>query len=224
MAEKISECLDSIFKQTYKDYEILIVNDGSTDNLDESIQKSLSKLSKDYNYQLRVINQKNQGAPAARNRGWKESTGEYIFFCDADAVLEPNALVDLMEPLKVNPDISYVFSSFKWGRKIFRVGEFSAEKLKKGPFIHTMSLIKREHLPQKGWDESVKKFQDWDLYLTMLEEGHTGVWIDKVLFSIKPGGTISSWMPSFVYRLMPWLSSVKKYNKAVEIVRMKHGI
>jgi hypothetical protein len=104
------------------------------------------------------------------------------------------------------------------------VGEFSAEKLTKMPYIHTMALIKRKDFPATGWDESIKKLQDWDLWLTMLEQGKIGYWVHQVLFTVAPGGIYSSWLPSAAYKLLPFLPAVKKYQAAVKIIKTKHGI
>ncbi|MBI4812131.1 glycosyltransferase family 2 protein [Candidatus Falkowbacteria bacterium] len=216
-ADKIGKCLDSILNQTYRDYEVIIVNDGSEDNLELGIR----------NYELRIknlkiVDQENKGAPAARNAGFKLSKGDFLFFCDADAQLASDALEIMVKTLKDNPRASYAYSSFLWGRKKFNSWPFDAVKLRHTPYIHTMALIKREHFP--GWDESIKKFQDWDLWLTMLKQGHSGVWIDKILFKVATGGTISSWLPSFAYKLLPFLPQVKRYKKAMEIIKKKHNL
>jgi len=219
-ANKLPKCLDSIFGQTYKNFEIIIVNDGSTDDVQEIIKEYGNKLKVIKFIKLKV----NGGAPAARNRGFRESRGEYLFFCDADAVLVPWALETMLGTLESHLEASFAYSSFLWGKKLFKVGPFSEEKLKAGPCIHTMSLIRREAFPKEGWDESIKKLQDWDLYLTMLEKGHKGFWLDKILFQIRPGGTISSWLPSLAYKLLPFLPEVKKYKQAVAIIRNKHKL
>ncbi|MBU4455557.1 glycosyltransferase family 2 protein [Patescibacteria group bacterium] len=225
-ADKIGKCLDSILNQTYKNFEIIIVNDGSTDNIEKVLKNYKSKFSAQGGPASgwQIFSQKNKGAPAARNRGYGEASGEYLFFCDADAVLKPEALKTMLNALKQHQEASYAFSSFLWGRKLFKLGPFDAEKLKKAPYIHTMSLIRREHFPASGWDESIKKLQDWDLWLTMLEQRRSGVWIDKVLFKVQTGGTISSWLPSFAYKFMPFLPNVKKYKKAMEIIKKKHNL
>jgi glycosyltransferase involved in cell wall biosynthesis len=218
-ADKLPECLDSILSQSYKDFEIIIVNDGSTDD----IQKVFDKYRN--NSKFKIQNSKlNMGAPAARNRGFEESSGEYLFFCDADAVLAPEALETMFLALKGHPEANFAYSSFLWGKKLFKLWPFSPEKLKQMPYIHTMSLIRREAFPENGWDESIKKLQDWNLYLTMLENGHKGFWIDKILFKIKTRGTISSWLPSFAYKLLPFLPTVKKYKEAVRIIKSKHHL
>ena len=168
------------------------------------------------------INQENKGTPAARNKEFKESRGEYLFFCDADAVLKNDTLEKMVQVLESNQEVAYTYSSFYWGKKLFKLWPFDAEKLQKMPYIHTMSLIRRNAFP--GWDESVKKLQDWDLWLTMLENGHQGFFIDEALFKIKPGGTISSWLPAFAYKAFPFLPSVKKYNRALKIIKDKHNL
>lgn len=221
-ALKLSKALASIERQTYKDWEVIIVNDGSSDD-PEKMFSSFSLNTRAENRFL-FLSQDNQGAPAARNRGLAEAKGDFVLFCDADAVLFPSALEDLLSLLKSSPEASYAYPSFRWGKKQFKVGPFSAEKLKTGPYIHTMALIRKEALPTPAWDESVKKFQDWDLWLRMLAEGKKGVWLDKTLFTIAPGGTISSWLPSFAYKLLPFLPTVKKYQKAMTIIKQKHGL
>ncbi len=222
-AKKLIETLDSLIEQSYQNLEIIIVNDASRDGVEKVFAKYIEKKETSINFFF-FNHEKNKGAPAARNLGYKKASGKYIFFCDADTVLEKKALEKMKEVLDNKSEISYVFSSFKWGKKLFRVGEFSAEKLKKEPYIHTMSLLRRESLPESLWDENIKKFQDWDLYLSMLKEGKTGFWIDEVLFFVKPGGTISTWLPSFCYKYFSFLPAVKKYNKAMEIIRKKHNL
>ena len=83
VAEYLPECLNSVVSQTYDNFEAIIVDDGSTD--------ATSKICDDYAKQypvFRVVHQKNQGLSAARNRGIKESSGEYLAFVDGDDCLD----------------------------------------------------------------------------------------------------------------------------------------
>ena len=217
-ANKLSQCLDSILKQTYNNYEIIIVNDGSTDN----INKVLNKYKPIFTYKLSYFEQENKGANVARNRGAKIAKGEYLLFCDADIIMKPEMLKTMLDALKNNPNASYAYSSFKFGRKIFKLWPFDAGKLKQMPYIHTTSLIRKEHF--FSFDEKIKRLQDWDLWLTMLEQGHTGIWIDQTLFKVQTGGTMSNWLPSFAYKIFPFLPSVKKYKKAIKIIKTKHNL
>ncbi len=221
-ADKLLKTLKSLQKQSYQDFEIIIVNDGSSDNLESVITKFHQDNS--LNQSFLVLNQANAGAPAARNRGWRASQGDFLLFCDADAVLAPEALAIMLQALNNNPQASYAYSSFYWGNKLFKLKPFDAQQLKTEPCIHTMSLIRRADFPETGWDESLKKFQDWDIWLTMLAARKFGVFIDQVLFTVSPGGTISSWLPSFAYKSLPFLPQVKKYQAAKNIILKKHGL
>ncbi|MBU0722442.1 glycosyltransferase family 2 protein [Patescibacteria group bacterium] len=218
-AEHLMHCLVSIKKQTYDNYEIIVVNDGSTDNVIAVIEK----FKQIFGFNLTYSEQENKGASAARNKGDKLAKGEYIIFCDADVVMKPTMLELMLNTLKHNQSASFCYSSFILGYKKFKLWSYDVEKLKIMPYIHTTSLIKKEHFP--GFDETLKKFQDWDLWLTMLDHGHAGVWVNQVLFKVAVTGTqtMSNWLPSFIYKLLPWLPAVKKYNQAMSIIKKKHN-
>lgn len=81
----IKNCLESLKHQTYRNLEIIIVNDGSTDSTLEICQKMQYD-----DCRIIIINQENKGVSAARNRGIEEATGKYIAFVDADDIIEPN--------------------------------------------------------------------------------------------------------------------------------------
>lgn len=83
----LKKCLDSLIKQTFKDFEIIIVNDGSTDESLEIIEKYENKYSN-----IKVINQQNQGLSMARNNGVSKASGEYIIFVDSDDYVEKDLL------------------------------------------------------------------------------------------------------------------------------------
>ncbi|PIQ79996.1 MAG: hypothetical protein COV79_02695 [Parcubacteria group bacterium CG11_big_fil_rev_8_21_14_0_20_41_14] len=244
--KKLLECLESIKNQNHPltpfprntrdrllvkegkecGVEVIVVNDGSTDITSSELDDELLNGPRNGRRPLigvadrlvrgRVIHQENQGAPSARNRGFKESTGEYVIFCDADVVMREDMLEKMNRVLDENPNASYAYSSFKFGWKKFKLWEFSANRLKQMPYIHTTSLIRREHFP--GFDPSLKRLQDWDLWLTMLLNGYEGKWINEILFTVKSGGTISKWLPSF------FSGFDAKYKDAVRIIKQKHNL
>ena len=95
-AEKYIElCLDSISKQSFNDYELIIINDGSTDHTFNICNRfALNKK------QIHLINKENAGVSVARNVGLQQAEGEYVLFVDADDILYPNALSTLYEHLQ----------------------------------------------------------------------------------------------------------------------------
>ena len=91
----IAKSLKSIQKQTYRDFEVLVVDDGSTDNTESEVKK-ISMLDDRYKY----IYQENQGVSAARNRGIELCVSKYITFVDDDDYLEANHLTNLLFPYR----------------------------------------------------------------------------------------------------------------------------
>lgn len=112
----LKRCLDSLLKQTYTDFELLLINDGSTDSSALICEEYASKDSR-----IRVIHQENAGPSAARNRGIELAQGSYITFVDSDDFVEADYLENLHTALVKNEaDISICnFNSFNEERKSF---------------------------------------------------------------------------------------------------------
>lgn len=219
-ATSLPRMLESIVIQTIKDIEIIVVDDGSTD--------VTAQILKPYLERIIYIKQENKGAPAARNAGFSVSHGAYILFCDADMILETRMLEKLLDALEKNTNASFAYSGFKWGWKIFSSFPFDPERLKRMNYIHTSALIRREHF--FGFDESLKKFQDWDIWLTMNEKGYKGLYVPEILYTIvQTKGTMSSWLPKFMYRF-PWkkvgirIAAIEKYEEGLRIIKNKHAL
>ena len=85
----LARCIESILKQTYKNIEILIIDDGSTDGTDDFMKETY----KNYD-NIKYIKQNNSGVSVARNRGIKNAMGKYIFFVDADDTIDKNVLTN----------------------------------------------------------------------------------------------------------------------------------
>lgn len=100
-ASYLDKCIGSILNQTEDDYEIIIVNDGSTDDSKKIIQ-TYCKECKD---KIKCINKKNGGLSSARNKGVEKATGEYILFVDSDDYIEKDLLKTISKKLKDEPDI-----------------------------------------------------------------------------------------------------------------------
>lgn len=213
-------CLASISKQTYKNFEIIVIDDGSDEDLNDILLTYPNII---------FFRQTHQGAPAARNKGFSLSRGKYIIFLDDDIIMHPDMLLDMKNVLDNNLSVSYVYSSYRLGCKVISCVTWDENKLKKMNYIHTSSLLRREDFP--GFDESLKKFQDWDLWLTMLAKGKKGLGLKKIYYKIiKPKqGHISTWLPSFLYTL-PWPiigwtpKVIKDYFAAKKIIQIKHNL
>lgn len=108
-AEKfLHYCIDSILNQSFVDFEILLVNDGSTDNSGKICDKYAEK-----DTRVKVIHKQNGGVSSARNAGIEAAQGEYICFVDSDDYLESNYLKELIETKKKYPDFDNVWCGFQ---------------------------------------------------------------------------------------------------------------
>ena len=108
-AEKyLEESLNSILKQSFTDFELLLVNDGSTDNSEKICQEYASKDSR-----VTVITTKNQGSGPARNEGIKRANGKFCYFPDGDDLLTENALEQIYEETQKQEADLYVFAFYQ---------------------------------------------------------------------------------------------------------------
>jgi glycosyltransferase involved in cell wall biosynthesis len=166
----LKETLDSVFAQTYKDYEIIIVDDGSTDGTEEMIKSAGNK--------VRYFWQENAGDAAARNRLIKLAQGRFITFIDSDDLLMPDAaerMIKVMEAeggeiivygpyLRIDQD-GNVFGRCK--RKLYS-GHIT-KYLFQSILIHSCgSMFPKKILQQTGgFDQSLRVCSDYDLWLRL---------------------------------------------------------
>ncbi|MBI5655237.1 glycosyltransferase family 2 protein [Candidatus Uhrbacteria bacterium] len=222
-ANELDGTLESLSRQTLLPAEVVVVDNGSDDHPETTVDKFRDKLP----IKLDRFTER-RGAPAARNYGASVTDSANLMFLDADVELAPDALLRLTEALESNPKASFAYSSFFWDFKKFPSQAWNADALKRLNYIHTSSLIRRKDFP--SFDESLKKFQDWDVWLTMAEKGLSGIFVDEYLFRVKQRKAgISSWLPSFMHKIpwpiFGWMPKViKRYQDAEKIIREKHKI
>ncbi len=218
-------CLKSLERQTYQPFEVIIADDGSTDDLATRISQIRSQIAFPFIF---VRFTENRGAPAARNEGFKHVAGKYVLFLDADIELVPTAIEKMVSCLEADPNVDFAYGSFRLGWKRFVYEPFDSAKIKRRNDIPTTSLVRRDKFP--GSDESLKKFQDWDVWLTMIERGSRGKWLGEIIFAAKVHrGGMSQWFPKFMYKI-PWPiwgytpKRIRRYREAEAIIRKKHGL
>ncbi|OQX54719.1 MAG: hypothetical protein B5M53_05570 [Candidatus Cloacimonas sp. 4484_209] len=175
-AHLIRRAIQSVLNQTYQDFEIIIVDDGSTDDTEEVV-KSFK------NERIRYIRQeKNEGAAAARNTGIKMAKGEYIAFQDSDDEWLPEKLEKQMKILEnASPDLGVVYTS-AWkvwdGKKIYEKsptimpyeGYICKDRIDlrvKGIFLQSALIKKRYLLEIDMLDESLPRYHDLDLFIRL---------------------------------------------------------
>ncbi len=222
-ASALGACLDSLLAQTYKDLQVTIVDDGSTDNTRAVAESYASK-------GVRYIYQANQGANQARNTGWKAATGKYLLFCDADVLLDPSRIEKMVAVMEQDSKVHFVYCDFYFGWKFFKGMPFNQDALKDTNYIHTSSLVRASAFP--GFDPGVKRLQDWDVWLTMAENGSKGYYLPETLLNVRIEGESrigSAWLPKYIYRL-PWkflpfkMKRVERYLSAKEALKAKHDL
>lgn len=93
----LKECLDSVLNQTYKNIEVIVINDGSTDKSLHILEDYSSKFNN-----IKIIDQENSGQSVARNKGLENAKGKYIYFLDSDDYILPDTLKKLIKKLEMN--------------------------------------------------------------------------------------------------------------------------
>jgi len=127
-----------------------------------------------------VEDKQKKGANWARNKGFEQVDTEFVLFSDDDIKWRENALESLLEALERNPEASYSYGAYVMDGNVYCDQEFDEDLLLLTNYISTMSLIRTKDFP--GFDESLGRFQDWDLWLTMLENGKKGVFCGEIIF------------------------------------------
>jgi len=185
-ANVVGRAIESVLAQKFKDYELLIIDDGSDDDTAGAVRPYLSDT-------VRLLRQDRQGVCAARNRGLREAKGRYVAYLDSDNVWHPDFLFVMSRALSVpfaNKQAAYCkCRSFKkdpeTGDPIpFRVvgREFDFSKLVSGNYIDLNTFVHaKECSDETGvFDESLKRLNDWEFILRLTRQ-YEPRFVNKVL-------------------------------------------
>src|SRR5690625_6208119 len=138
-APYLDSCISSVINQTYKNLEIIIIDDGSTDNSLEICEKYRKK-----DERIQLISQENQGVSVARNKGIQKASGEWIYFLDADDYLELDAFEILVNEIIQDKEIDLI----EFGAKKWQNNELVGERIpsKKQIYTDNIKLIKENEV------------------------------------------------------------------------------
>ncbi len=179
----LREAVESVLYQTFQDFEIIIVNDGSTDNSAEVAKQLIAEYPND---RIILIDQENSGQPAiARNNGIKKASGKYILPLDADDKFKPDMLHECVKLLDEHPEIAIVYTDrhdFDGVDEIVHAGEYDFERLKYANHISYCGMYRKEVWEKVGgYRTNVRGVEDWDFWIAAGALGFFGKRISKPL-------------------------------------------
>lgn len=192
----LEKCLNSILNQTYENIEIIIIDDGSTDNSYKILQKFQNK-----NKRIRLLQQKNSGQGVARNKGIEISKGEYIFFIDSDDRVTENMVEEMVSEIeKTDSDFSSFLIAFEDSKsqKIYKK-KFNSTILKNDEIYQNTLEIKDIFIVP--WNKIYKRkfLVDNEIYFPKIKKNEDILFIHKLAFFSKKCSFINkifyySWM------------------------------
>lgn len=193
----ILETVESVQQQTFSDFELIVINDGSTDRTPELLQSVEDQ-------RLKIFSYENGGLPIARNRGISHATGEFITFLDADDLWTPDKLELQLAALQQHPEagVAYSWTYFMHekeniihpGDRIFFEGNVQANLLVHN-FIDSGSnvLIRRQAVESVGdFDPTCAGCADWDYWLRLAASWHFVVVPKHQIFYRISSGSMSA--------------------------------
>lgn len=166
----IQDAIDSVLAQTYANWEIIIVDDGSTDAV------TIQKLKSIEINNVAIYFQQNRGVSVARNFGATKAKGDYLLFLDGDDKIGNEYLQLATEAFLASPNVNYVYCDIQEFGNSNNYRSIEMLDLKKTLLhnqTHVSAIIKKElWLASNGFDENFKKgWEDWDFIITLLKIG-----------------------------------------------------
>ena len=191
-ADTLSEVIDSILNQTYTDWQMIMCDDGSSDNTYKVANSYVAKYPKKF---VLIKNECNQGLNYTLNHCLKYADGEFIARMDGDDISMPTRFEEELRAFKEHPDISIVSTQMLYFDengvfgKSNNDGYVKKESFPKGtPFCHAPCMVKKEAFDAvKGYAVSkhLLRMEDYDLWTRMYEQGYKGYNIGKPLYKMR---------------------------------------
>lgn len=181
-AHYLVECIDSILAQTSKDWECIIVNDGSTDNTAE-----IAREQADRDDRITVLNKDNAGLSEARNSGIKQARGIYILPLDADDKIAPDYISKALSIFDDTPETDLVYCNADFFGDVnepWYIKEFSLYNLAISNVIFC-SAVYRKSAWQKvnGYDKNLHRgLEDWEFWISILKNNGRVHKLEETLF------------------------------------------
>jgi glycosyltransferase involved in cell wall biosynthesis len=180
------EAIGSVTSQQHRNYEIIIVDDGSTDP--ETLEL-YNKLTVD---SCRVLKQQNAGPAAARNAGVKVAQGEYLLFLDSDNKIRPGYIEKGIGILSNNPDIGVVYGKPHFfgstTKPRFRAHKFHMNSILLGNYVDMCAVVRKKAWEDaEGFDENrvLIGHEDWEFWIRVGLKGWKFEFVDEVLFDYR---------------------------------------
>lgn len=178
----IVEAMESVLKQTFKDFECIIINDGSVDNTDNVVLNWI-KDDKRFKY----FYQDNSGLSNARNKGISLSSGTYILPLDADDKISDNYLEKCFEVLELHYDVKIAYGeAYLFGKvnRKWNLDSYSFEDILYKNMIYCSGLFRKEDwVKVGGYDENLLEgLEDWEFWINILKDGGEVVKIKHCYF------------------------------------------
>lgn len=175
------EAVESVLEQTFQDFEVIVINDGSTEELTVRLLHSYA------HPQVRVLHTVNQGPSLARNTGIQQAQGRYILPLDADDRIAPTYLEKAVAILEQQPEVGIVYSQVEWfGEQtgLYPLPPYQFPQILLGNMIFNTSFYRRADWQQVGGynPNMVVGWEDYDFWLSLIELGREVVQISEPLY------------------------------------------
>lgn len=187
-AHFLVEAMDSVWEQTYRPIELIVVDDGSTDSTQEVVEEWRKKRADEDQFELRYFHQENKGAPAARNLGLIESRGQYIQFLDSDDLLLPAKLQLSLQALSQVPYPDFVYGPWYLEKNGLR-SLVVPPPLESCPRARTVAMdflaicagVYSRALARRAgpWNEELVCHNDWEYNVRVFLTGAVARFVDR---------------------------------------------